>query len=95
MKIKLIPIYYSCDGCFRRLSIKSWCGGKYPLTYTVLECAEVYCELVGWKLLNLYKIYGDAETYSIRVEMPDDENVNRTILDNYYAAADLGPCRPF
>lgn len=84
MKIKLIPVYYSCDGCFRTISVNCWYVGKYPLSYTVRECVEVYCELVGWKLLHLYKEDGDMETYSMRVEMPFGENASHTVYNNYY-----------
>lgn len=90
MKIELLPCFYLITGHMACFSINCWYVGKYPLSYTAWECAEVYCELVGWKFLNLYKVYGDVETYSMRVEMPSDEVAERTIFDNYYDAADLG-----
>lgn len=88
MRIELLTLYYSCDGCFQNLSINCWYVGKYPLTYTVQECAEVYCELVGWKLLHLYKESGPGR-YSIRVEVPVDENADHTVCHNYYDTTEV------
>lgn len=85
MKIILIPCFYSIKGSVANFSINCWYVGKYLLSYTVQECAEIYCELVGWKLLHLYKEDG-VGNYSMWIEMPDDEDV----VDTIYDGTDLG-----
>ena len=80
MRIELLPCFYSTDGCFKLFSINCWYVGQYPLTYTVQECAEVWCEKVGWKLIHLYKESLDVAAYSMRVEIPDTVIVKDTIL---------------
>ena len=89
MRIEIIIVYYVLTDYVRRFSINHWWVGKFPITYTAQECAEVYCELVGWKLLHLCKEGGDIEGYTISVEMPDDEDLTRTITHNYYDVAEL------
>lgn len=51
--------------------------GKFPLTYTVLECVETWCESVGWKLRYLYK--KDGGLYTVSFEVGEHEDIYQTI----------------
>lgn len=70
------------------LSIHYWVVGKFPLSYTIQECIEVYCDLIGWKLLTLTK-EGHRVSYSLSVEVGEHEDINQTILENHYDFIDL------
>lgn len=84
MKIELIRCACLIMDHMAYFSINYLYVSKYPLSYTVQECAEVWCELVGWKLLNLYRVYGGVEIYILRVEVRDHKDVNWINLESYY-----------
>lgn len=88
-RIDLLPCFYSIKNSKICLCLSCWDAGEFPLSYTPLECVEVYCELVDWKLLYLIKERGEG-SYSISVEVQEQEYVSRTILENHYDFTDLG-----
>lgn len=91
MRIELLPITGWYDGFDLRLSISAWYVGVFPLTFTVQECVETYCDFVGWKFILLQNEYQYAEvkTYSMRFEVPVGENSTHTTRNMYYYGAGL------
>lgn len=49
-----------------RLYIERYTVGEYPITYTLQECLEEFCESVDWRLLRCY---------GFRFEQPSYEDV--------------------
>ena len=53
--------------------------GEFPLTFTVLECAEAWCDFVGWDLK--YFVKNDDTFYTLIVGVGMYENIDCTIAE--------------
>lgn len=86
--MRISSVEFCCIVCHdddTRLSLRmeSWHTKMFPMTYTVQECLEVWCEEVGWR----YTRHGgrlsisEREYYMVIVEMPMYECSTDTIIN--------------
>lgn len=89
MRIEIFPVHHSHDGSYTRFSINCWYVGVFPLTFTLQDCAEAFCDLVGWEFVSIYEEVFTG-CFSMRVEIPaNDPSSTETIQYNYCHAAGL------
>ena len=87
MKIELLPCVCVTEDSEIHLNILYCVVGAFPITYTVQECLEVWCEKVGWTLLKCFEC--SRNSYSISIKLLAYENIAFTVANNYYNFADL------
>lgn len=85
--MKIINVNYCCipyPAKSRCLSLRmdAWHVKMFPLTYTVQECLEEWCEEVGWRYISHTGGLSNRQRcfWNVRVEMRMYENEISTIL---------------
>ena len=80
---------YACVPCSTKeglisLRLEAWHIKFFPLTYTVQECLEDWCHIVGWRYVShrggMSPSQWEREYYNAVVSLPDWDGMTQTIV---------------
>lgn len=86
--MRLAKLEYACvprrNESLLSLRLEAWHVKTFPLTYTVQECLEDWCHIVGWRYIShrgrMSKGFRNREYYKATVELPDDHGMTQAIV---------------